>query len=73
MADRSPADVVVDHVVRDRVTPLAAPLILEVGRVAIAGEGREELMMRETATLMEASGLNKIEVPTSKPQRRVGE
>ncbi len=61
-----------DHVVRDRVTPLAAPLMLEVGRVPIKGEGRELLVERETQALMEASGLNTIDVPGSKPKWRVG-
>ncbi len=61
-----------DHVVRDHVTPLAAPLMLEVGRVPIKGEGRELLVERETQALMEASGLNQIDVPKSKPQWRVG-
>ncbi len=60
----------VDHVVRDRVTPLAAPLLLEVGRIPIAGEGRERLIADETRRLMDASGLNKIEVPPSRPKRR---
>ncbi|MCA1774324.1 MAG: ligase-associated DNA damage response DEXH box helicase [Loktanella sp.] len=62
----------VDHVTRDRVTPLAAPLLLEAGRVTIAGEGRERMLEEETARLMEASGLNQIEVKPSKPQWRVG-
>jgi len=62
----------VDHVTRDRVTPLAAPLLLEAGRVTIAGEGRDRMLEEETARLMEASGLNQIEVKPSKPQWRVG-
>lgn len=60
----------VDHVVRSRVTPLAAPLLLEMGRVPIRGEGRERLIERETMALMEASGLNQIDVPASKPKWR---
>jgi len=47
----------VDHVVLDRVTPLAAPLFLEPGRVPIAGEGRERLVADEAARLMAAAGL----------------
>ena len=62
----------VDHVIRDRVTPLAAPLLLEVGRVAIAGEGREELIARETAALMEASQLNQLQIPAKRAGWRVG-
>ena len=48
----------VDHVVLDRVTPLAAPLFLEPGRVPIAGAGRERLVEEEAARLMEAAGLD---------------
>ena len=62
----------VDHVVRERVTPLAAPLMLEVGRVPLKGEGRERLIEEETAALMEASGLNRIDPGPSRPKWRVG-
>ena len=51
----------IDHIRLDRVTPLAAPLMLEVGRVPIAGEGRETLIEREARALMELSGLNQID------------
>lgn len=47
----------IDHVVLDRVTPLAAPLFLEPGRVPIHGEGRERMLAEEAARLMEAAGL----------------
>ncbi len=47
----------IDHVILDRVTPLAAPLFLEHGRVAFTGEGRERLMAAEAERLMEAAGL----------------
>ncbi|MEO1680258.1 MAG: ligase-associated DNA damage response DEXH box helicase [Pseudomonadota bacterium] len=47
----------VDHVVLDRVTPLAAPLFLEPGRIPISGEGRERLVADEAERLMEAAGL----------------
>jgi ATP-dependent Lhr-like helicase len=40
-----------------RVTPLAAPLFLEVGRVPIAGAAEERLLAEETARLMQAAGL----------------
>ena len=62
----------VDHVKLSRVSPLAAPLLLEVGRVAVHGEGRERLMEEEAAALMEASGLNAIDTALSKPRWRVG-
>jgi ATP-dependent Lhr-like helicase len=46
-----------DHRLLDRVTPLAAPLLLEVGRVPIAGKGRERLAQAEAAALMAEAGL----------------
>lgn len=47
----------IDHVRLDRVTPLAAPLLLEIGRVPVAGQAEERLMAEEAARLMAASGL----------------
>ena len=47
----------VDHHVLDRVTPLAAPLFLEPGRVPVTGEGRERLIEAEAERLMETAGL----------------
>ncbi len=47
----------IDHVVLDRVTPLAAPLFLEVGRVPVKGAGEEKLLAMEIARLMETAGL----------------
>lgn len=47
----------VDHVVLDRVTPLAAPLLLEPSRIPIHGEGRERMLKAETDALMSAAGL----------------
>lgn len=46
-----------DHRMLARVTPLAAPLLLEVGRVPIAGQGRERLAEAEAAALMAEAGL----------------
>lgn len=46
-----------DHRLLDRVTPLAAPLLLEVGKVPIAGKGRDRLAEAEAAALMAAAGL----------------
>lgn len=42
----------------DRVTPFAAPLMLEPGRVPVAGEGRQRLAEAEAARLMAAAGLD---------------
>ena len=47
----------VDHVRADRLTPLAAPLLLEVGKVPVMGRGRERLEVAEAAALMAAAGL----------------
>ncbi len=41
----------------DRVTPLAAPLMLEPGRVPIHGQGRERLAAEAAARLMAEAGL----------------
>ena len=47
----------IDHVVLDRVTPLAAPLFLEPGRLPVEGAGTERLVADAAARLMEAAGL----------------
>lgn len=57
MLDRSPRR---DHRMLDRVSPLAAPLLLEVGRVPIRGEGRERLAQIEADALMAEAGLDAI-------------
>ncbi len=41
----------------DRITPLAAPLILEVGKVPVQGSGRERIVEREAERLMKEAGL----------------
>ncbi len=47
----------IDHVDLDRVTPLAAPLFLEAGRVPIEGQATERLVEEEAERLMQAAGL----------------
>ena len=47
----------VDHVVHDRVTPLAAPLFLEPGRVPVEGEAAERILAEETGRLLAEAGL----------------
>ncbi|AGI73180.1 putative DEAD/DEAH box helicase [Octadecabacter arcticus 238] len=47
----------VDHVALTRVTPLAAPLFLEPGRIPVFGEGRERLLQDRAAELMAEAGL----------------
>ena len=39
----------VDHVVLDQVTPLAAPMLLEMGRVPVEGAAVERLLAEEAA------------------------
>ena len=52
----------IDHRRLTRVTPLAAPLFLEMGRVPVKGEAEERLLADEARRLMEASGLAKIDL-----------
>ncbi|MEM9797974.1 MAG: ligase-associated DNA damage response DEXH box helicase [Pseudomonadota bacterium] len=48
----------IDQIALDRVTPLAAPLFLEQGRVPIKGKGEGRLIEEEAARLMSEAGLN---------------
>ena len=48
----------IDHLKLERVTPLAAPLLLEVGKVPVAGAAEERLLAEESERLMQASGLS---------------
>ena len=48
---------VIDHLTLDRVTPLAAPLFLEMGRVPIKGAAEERLVSEEASLLMAKAGL----------------
>ncbi|QRZ12903.1 ligase-associated DNA damage response DEXH box helicase [Paracoccus methylovorus] len=57
MLDRSPRR---EHRMLDRVSPMAAPLLLEIGRVPIRGEGRERLAQIEAEALMREAGLEGI-------------
>ncbi len=51
----------IDHVVAPHVTPLAAPLLLEVGKVPVqSGSAEERLLAEETEALMNDSGLAKV-------------
>ena len=57
----------IDHVTLDRITPLAAPLLLEVGKVPVKGSAEDRLLAEEEAALLETAGLsparNKWAVP----------
>ena len=57
MLARSPRQ---EHRMLDRVSPMAAPLLLEVGKVPIRGEGRERLARIEAETLMREAGLEAV-------------
>jgi len=52
----------IDHVALPRVSPLAAPLFLEPGRVPVNGLADERLMEEEVTRLLEESGLAQVEV-----------
>jgi len=51
----------IDHLALPRVTPLAAPMFLEMGRVPVQGAAEERLLAAETAALMEAAGLGRLD------------
>ncbi|MCC6001262.1 MAG: ligase-associated DNA damage response DEXH box helicase [Pararhodobacter sp.] len=46
------------HVRAPHVTPLAAPLLLEAGRVPVTGSGQQRLIEEEAARLMAEAGLD---------------
>jgi ATP-dependent Lhr-like helicase len=48
----------IDHKQLTRVTPLAAPLFLEPGRVPIQGLANERLLEDEASRLMQTAGLS---------------
>jgi ATP-dependent Lhr-like helicase len=63
----------IDHRRLERVTPLAAPLFLETGRVPVAGSAEERLLAEEAERLMQDSGLAQITPAASdRPRWRVG-
>ena len=51
------------HVPVAGIPPLAAPLLLEVGKVPIRGEGAERLVEGEAAALMAEAGLADLSPP----------
>ncbi|WP_137699598.1 ligase-associated DNA damage response DEXH box helicase [Marimonas lutisalis] len=48
----------IDTLRTPHVTPLAAPLLLEAGKVPVQGAAEERLLAEETERLMQAAGLN---------------
>ncbi|MDA0962764.1 MAG: DNA ligase-associated DEXH box helicase, partial [Proteobacteria bacterium] len=59
----------IDHVTPGRITPLAAPLFLEPGRVPIKGLAEERLLAEEAARLLSTAGLDPA--PPRRPGWRV--
>jgi len=47
----------IDHLTLPRLTPFAAPLFLEVGKVPVKGMAEERLLAEETAKIMKQAGL----------------
>ncbi len=47
----------IDTIRLNRITPLAAPMFLEMGRIPVEGAGRERLMAEAADRLMAAAGL----------------
>ncbi len=48
----------VDHVIAPHVTPLAAPLLLEIGKVPIRGQAEERLLAEAAEKMMADAGLS---------------
>ncbi|UWR80882.1 ligase-associated DNA damage response DEXH box helicase [Phaeobacter inhibens] len=48
-----------------QISPLAAPLLLEVGKVPVKGAAQEKLLQRETEDLMRLAGLTELEAPAA--------
>ncbi|SMX44029.1 ligase-associated DNA damage response DEXH box helicase [Actibacterium lipolyticum] len=48
----------IDHIALPRVSPLAAPLFLEVGRVPIKGAAQERILAQAAQSAMKAAGLS---------------
>lgn len=49
-----------DHLALDRLSPLAAPLLLEIGRVPVEGMATERLLAEEADALMREAGLHHL-------------
>ena len=47
----------IDHLRLSRVTPLAAPLLLEAGKVPVQGAAEERLLAEEAQRLLETAGI----------------
>jgi len=61
----------IDHIRLNRITPLAAPLFLEHGRVPIRGSAEERLLAEEVTRLLDESGLAQVDAGPSRPRRPI--
>jgi ATP-dependent helicase Lhr and Lhr-like helicase len=48
----------IDHMALPRVTPLAAPLFLEAGRIPVAGEARDRMLAEAARAVLETAGVS---------------
>ncbi len=48
----------IDHLRLEQLSPLAAPLLLEVGKIPVLGSGRERLEAQKAEELMQKAGLS---------------
>lgn len=62
----------IDHLHLPRVTPLAAPLMLEPGRIPIHGAARERLLDLAAASLLAEAGLDEAALAAGAPPGRAG-
>ena len=60
IADMLARNAHIDMKVLPRVSPLAAPLLLELGRVRLAGEGQLRLAEKMAQDLMTEAGLDEV-------------
>jgi ATP-dependent helicase Lhr and Lhr-like helicase len=57
----------IDHVHLPHVSPLSAPMLLEMGRVPIKGSAEEKLLAQEAQALMRDAGLSAIDPRSKNP------
>jgi ATP-dependent Lhr-like helicase len=50
----------IDHVTLNRVSPLSAPMLLERGKITVAGSAQDRLLEEAAASLMESAGLSQL-------------
>lgn len=50
----------IDHVTLDRVSPLSAPMLLERGKITVAGSAQDRLLEDAASALMQNAGLSQL-------------